>query len=116
MQDLKEIHQRIGKNKHTRADRKRMIAEAFTQSKPYQDTLRELEILRAKKHQLEVAIKADFKGELDEIDRLNLSISTDIELLSDSALSMLMKGETVELTDENDLRYEPRVKVTFKRI
>lgn len=115
MQNLKEIHDRMNASKHERRDLKKRIKEAFDQSKPYQDVLEQMKALKAKKAQIEASIHQDYAQELQKVDDLKKSIDADAQLLSDVSLNMLMKGETVEIKDENDTRYEPEFRVKFKR-
>jgi hypothetical protein len=41
---------------------------------------------------------------------------TDQEMLSDLALNTLVKGETVQVTDEFENKYEPVFVVKFRRV
>ncbi|MDO8583599.1 MAG: hypothetical protein Q7R83_00270 [bacterium] len=116
MQDLKEILQRVRQKKHKRKEATTSYKDVLAASKPYQDVLDELQKLKAKKLQLEHALQADCVQEIEEAERLALDIKTDLQVMSDVALTKLMKGETIELTDENEVKYEPIIKVTFKKL
>lgn len=115
MQDLKDVHERIHKTKQEKKKVNEVLRDVLAQSKPYQDVLEELKTLKAKKAQIETAIRSDFVKELEKMDQLKGDIQNDLQLLSDIALSMMMKGETVEITDEHDVKYEPVFKVSFKK-
>ncbi len=115
MQDLKEVHQRIHQKKQEKKKTGEILRDVLAQSKPFQDVLEEEKKLKAKKLQLITALRADLRHELEQMDRLKNDIKSDMELMSDLALSMVMKGETVELTDEYDNKYEPIFKVAFKK-
>lgn len=115
MTDLNEIHTRMCA---TRLEKKRVseiFRDVFDQSKPYQEILEQLKALKVKKMQLEQQIRSDLTSEMDQLDRLKLDLQSDAILLSDAALTKLMKGETIEIIDENDVKYEPSFKVTFKK-
>lgn len=102
----------------TKAEKKgvsEIFRDVFAQSKPYQEVVEKLKELKTKKLQLEHEIRAGLKSEMDQLDRLKIDLQSDAILLSDAALTKLMKGETVEITDENDVKYEPSFKVTFKK-
>ena len=115
MPDLKEVFTRVNGSKKEKKQLNDTYREALTQSKPYQDVLDELRSLKAKKLQMETAIRQDFVQEMEKIERLALDIKGDLEMLSDMALTKMMKGETVEITDDNDVSYQPVFKVTFKK-
>lgn len=100
-------------------DEKKKVNEIFrdvlAQSAPYQEALDELKASRAKKMQIEHDLRGQFAQEMEQLERLSLDLKTDAEVLSDMALTKLMKGETVEIVDENDVKFEPVFKVTFKK-
>ncbi len=115
MTDINEIHTRM---RATRAEKKKVseiFRDVFDQSAPYQEALEKIKELKIKKMQLEHEIRSGLKSEMEQLDRLKLDLQSDAVLLSDAALTKLMKGETVEITDENDVKYEPSFKVTFKK-
>jgi len=115
MPDLKEIHSRIHETKKEKKKLTGVYRDALAQSKPYQDVLDELKALKTKKSQIEATIRVDFTNDMEALERLAQGIKSDTELLSDMALTKFMKGETVEITDENDVRYEPVFRVSFKK-
>ncbi len=115
MTDLKEIHTRMRAKKHEKKELSEIFRDVFSQSKPYQEVLEAIKELKVKKVQLENTIRADLKSEMNQMDRIKLDLQSDAVLLSDAALTKLMKGETVEITDENDVKYEPVFRVTFKK-
>ncbi|MFZ2803774.1 MAG: hypothetical protein WA001_00980 [Patescibacteria group bacterium] len=115
MPELKEVFDRVNATRKEKKDINDTFREALSQSKPYQDVLDELRTLKAKEQQLKTAIRQDFVQEMEKIERLTMSIKGDIEMLSDMALTKMMKGETVEITDDFDVAYQPVFKVTFKK-
>lgn len=115
MTELQEIYVRLKQSRHDKKKANEVFRDVLTQSKPHQEVLEQLKALKAKKAQLEHDIRADFSKEEEEIERLTLDIKTDAQLLSDVALTKLMKGETIEITDENEVKYEPVFKVAFKK-
>lgn len=115
MPDLKEIHSRIRAKKDEKKKVNTIFKDVLAQSKPYQDVLDELKKLKAKKIQIESEIRADFGKEMEQLERLTLDVKTDEILLTDLSLTMLMKGQPLDLTDENDVKYEPVFRITFKK-
>jgi hypothetical protein len=113
--DIHEIFNRIKEKKHEKKKLHGSFKEALQGSKPYQDILQELETLKAKKLQVENSIKLEFESELRRIDELKQHLLSDTQMLSDMALTSLMRGETVQITDENDQKYDPVFSVRFKK-
>lgn len=115
MVELQEVFKRINETKKERKKVQDIYKEALANSKPYQDALEAFNAAKTKKQQVESALKAELRSEIDQLDAFKLSLASDTEILSDIALTSLMKGETVELTDENDTKYEPVFSVKFKK-
>lgn len=115
MADLKELHERVKVKKAEKKKVSQIVRDVFDQSKPYAELMEQLEELKVKRLQLQNEIRAGLMSEVEQLDRLALDIQTDVVLMSDLALTKLMKGETIELSDENDIKYEPVFKVTFKK-
>ena len=116
MQDIQEIFNRIQEAKKKKKDLESAYKDALSTSQEYQELKDKLVAMREKKKQIEVAIKEQFSGELIKIDDLKIDIASDMEMLTDIAMTQLMKGETVEVTDQYDNEYEPIFKVSFKKV
>lgn len=116
MTELKEVHARIRETKLEKKKLKDIFRDVLAQSKPYQDALEQLNTLKAKKKQMENALREECSQELEKAEKLATDIQNDVQLLSDMAMTKMMKGETVEITDEYDVKYEPVFKVTFKKV
>lgn len=116
MPELQEVFDRVKGNKAERRKLQNAIKDAQATSKPYQDVLDKLKDIKGKKQALEAEIAAQFESEMQEIERLQTDIEADVQLMSDLALTTLMRGNTVEVKDqETDTAYEPSFRVTFKK-
>lgn len=115
MSDLKDVLQRIRAKKQERKKVNEVFRDVLSQSKRYQEVLEELKALKAKKKHIEIELQRELISESEKAERLAQDLKTDVQLLSDMALTKFMKGETIEVTDENDVKYEPVFKVTFKK-
>lgn len=115
MQELKDIFGRINTQKKERQKLQATYRDMLANSKPYQDALEVLAAAKTKKQEIESTIRADFQQEQSELDKLKASLDADKQLMADTALSLLMKGEPIELTDENETKYEPVFSVRFKK-
>ncbi|MCE9585900.1 hypothetical protein K8R04_01110 [Candidatus Uhrbacteria bacterium] len=115
MPDLQEIHARIRAKKDEKKKVNVIFKDVLAGSKSYQEVLEELRKLNVKKIQLKQELWSDFGSELEQLERLTLDVKTDEVLLTDLSLTMLMKGQALDLTDENDVKYEPIFRITFKK-
>ncbi|MDO8499549.1 MAG: hypothetical protein Q7S66_02705 [bacterium] len=115
MQNLQEIFARIQETKKKQKDIKSAYREALMNSQEYQELSAKLKTLRERKKQIESTVKQEFSSEFTKLDDMQIDLESDTVLLSDIAMSKLMKGETVEVTDEYDNKYEPVFNVKFKK-
>jgi hypothetical protein len=112
MKNINEIFELIQAKKREQRELNKEIQEALETSKPYQDVLEQLQTLRAKKFRLE----DEARGNLDQkIDLLKLHIKEQNQVISDVALTKIMKGESIRITDANKNEYEPVFTVRFKK-
>jgi len=115
MQGLQPIFNRIQENKEKLKSLKGAYRDALATSPSYQETQEELKKIRLQKKNIEQATRDTFASEFSQMDDLKIDIGSDEELLSDIAMTKLMKGETVEVVDTNQQPYEPIFTVRFKK-
>jgi len=116
MAKLQEIFTRLRETKKQQKVIKSQYRDALNGSTEYSAVVEDLKNLREKKKQIEEGIKADMADNFNKLEDLKYDLATDLELLNDAALTTLMKGEKVEVTDEYDQPYEPKFKVSFIKI
>ncbi|MEI6288269.1 MAG: hypothetical protein WCP18_01620 [bacterium] len=112
---LQEVFNRIQESKKEQKQIKSSYRDALLSSAQYQKISEELKELRDKKKEVEETIRVDFRSEYAKLEDLKIDLETDYEMLSDIALTQLMKGETISITDINDVKYEPAFSVRFKK-
>lgn len=112
---LKEIHDRIKAEKSKRKDLKKIVKDTLTNSRAYNEALQAVEQAKEKLKQVKAALMDDLRDELLSIEKCNNEIKEDQMLLTDVAMSELMKGQTVEI-DDPDVEHilNPVFKVSFK--
>lgn len=115
MPDLKEIHARIRAKKDEKKKVNVIFKDVLAGSKSYQEVLDEIRKLLTKKTQLKQELWSDFGKEMEQLERLAIDLKSDEVLLTDLSLTMLMKGQSLDLTDENDVKYEPIFRITYKK-
>ena len=110
MQDIQKIFDDIQKLKKERRELNKEYKYSLDHDEGYQETVEKMKKLREKKKAIEEGNKSP---RLDEIKNEMAGFN---EMISDIAISTLMKGESVYLKDEYENEYEPTYKVTFKKI
>ncbi len=112
--NIQDVFNRIQDKKRETRSIKLLYRDAIESSGEYRELLEKLEQLKARKKQLEAQAWEEV-GAKDKFETIKLDIKQDREMLSDLALSTLMKGETVKVTDPDNNEYEPAFSVRFKK-
>ncbi len=115
MNDLQTVFARIKETKQKQKEIRRIYKDSLDQNREYQDLIEKLDAMKARKKSIESDIKAELQSDFQKLDAYKMHIQNDNELMSDLALNQLMSGETVEIVDENDQKYEPVFTVKFKK-
>ncbi len=115
MSELSTVFARIKDTKRKQKEIRAQYKDMLAQDNEYQELIEKLDALKARKKEIEGAIKAELQSEFQKLDAYKMHIQNDNELMSDLAINQLMSGETVELVDENDQKYEPIFSVRFKK-
>ena len=115
MPQLDEVYKRLCESKAERRELNRMFRDELANHARYQELLEELLKLKEEKKSIENDIHANSTGDRDRVDGLKLEITSDVELLSDIALNMYVRSETVEITDEDNVKWVPVFRVSFKK-
>ena len=113
---LQSVFDRTQKTKAEIKTIKAMVRDALKNSNPYQNMLEELETVKARAKSAKEAILSDFKSDLDRLDTLQSDLKNDMALMSDIALDMYVRGESIEVFDKNENKYQPALKLVFKKI
>ena len=115
IKDLQEAFDGLSVKKMKLRDLKEIVKDAFKNSAEHMDLCQKIKDLQEKKKTIEVALKEPYAAELKQMDELEIDIMSGNELLADAALSLLMKGETVEVKDRYDNVYDPKFSVKFTK-
>lgn len=115
MQQLQDVFLRIQENKKKMKDLRSSYKDALATSKQYMELKEEIATMREKLKDVEAGIRSGFASEFMQIEDLKIDIKSDEELMSDIAVTQIMKGETVELKGKDDEEYDPIVSVKFKK-
>ena len=115
MAKLEEIFNKIQDSKKEQREIKAMYKDALVNSEEYKKIVEEISELKEKKKSIEENTKNDFSSEFVKLDSLKTDIESNKILLADIAINQLMKGETVEIVDDYNNKYEPVFSVRFKK-
>ena len=114
MQSLEEVYSRLNAAKKERRELNKMLKDEMLNNARHQEVVEEMKTLREEKKGIEQEIRSA-SADPARLDELKLDIQTDVELLSDIALNLYMKNETVEIEDEYGQTWYPQFKVAFKK-
>ena len=115
MQQIQDIFDRIQKMKKEQKELKGAYKDTLKASGAYVSIVEEIKVLREKKKKLEFSVREDMKNEFERLEALAIELASEAELLNDAAMTKLMKGETVAVTDKYQNTYEPVFSVRFKK-
>ena len=115
MQDIQEVFARIQENKKQQKEIKAMYRDGIDNTPGYKEIVEEMKALREKKKRIETTVREAMAGDITRMEDLKIDIDSDQELLTDIAVTKLMKGESISVSDEHDNEYEPLFSVKFKK-
>jgi hypothetical protein len=112
---IQDIFNRLQEKKKQVSVIRRKYKEELSTSIEYGRIREDMEKLRAKKKQYELATKQQAGANFERIDELSLAVKQDAQMLSDVALTSIMKGESVAIRDDH-VEYEPIFTVRFRKM
>lgn len=115
MDSVQDVFIRIQGIKKEQRTLRALYRDALLSSADYKEARAELQHVQEKKKKIEDSVKSDFSKELEKLDDLGERLEEDTQLLTDSVLIRLMKGEIVKVIDTYNNTYDPIIKVAFKK-
>ena len=115
MQNIQDVWIRIQDTKKQQKNIRQIYKDTLESSAEHKELTEKIKTLTARKKQIEAEAKSDLGSEYEKLNALKKDIQLDQELLSDIAVSNLMKGETIKITDGENNEYEPIFSVRFKK-
>ena len=112
---LQEIFERLQDRRKQANVIRAKYKEELSTSVEYEKIKTDMEKLRGKKKQYEASVKEQAGANFARADELTLAIKQDVQMLSDIALTSIMKGESVKIQDAN-AEYEPVFSVRFRKM
>lgn len=115
MATIREVIDRLEANKQERKKLKEIITQGLEQNGPWANARDEVREEKERLKRVEMNVLADYASEVDQLEKLNLEIKNDKEVLSDIAMAMFMKGESIEVETKGK-KWEPTFTVSFKQM
>ena len=115
MRSIQETFDRIREIRKEQKELKEMYKDALVQADKYEEIVEQIKELREEKKQVEARIQAEMGKAYEKLEDLKHEMESEKEMMNDIAISTLMKGETVMVTDEYQNSYEPQYSVKFKK-
>lgn len=112
---VQEIFDRVEKSRVRMKELRTMYKDALVGTQEYSEVSDKATALRERKKQIENTIRENFSKEMTELEDLKVDLDSDMEMLSDIALTQLVKGEQIEVTDKYQNQYEPVFSVKFRK-
>ena len=111
--DLQSVFNRVQTKKKSLGELRKSYKDALETTPGYKKVVEDMQALREQKKTYENSVKEQFA---DEMETLKVDITSDQEMMSDIALTKMVKGESVDVTDKYDSSYEPVFSVKFKKL
>lgn len=115
MNDLQDVFNRIRETRVKAKEIRGMYKDSLTAHPEYAQIVEKIDALKLQKKQIETQVKEDQLADFQKLDAYKMHVKNDLEMLSDLALNQLVSGETVEVVDEANNKYEPLFTVKFKK-
>ncbi len=112
---LQEVYAEIQLLKKQRKEIKDGFKNELEHHERYQELLEEMKKFKDEKKSIETQVRESAPGESQKLQDVEVELKADEELLSDLAFNLLMKDETVEVTDQYKNRYVPKFVVKFTK-
>ena len=115
MPSLEEVYSRLRVKTREKSDLQKAFKDELANNPRYQQVAEQLKTLKEERKSIENQAWASAAADAQKLDLLALDIKSDREMLSDIALNMYTKGQTVEIVDDQHVRWLPKFSVSFKK-
>lgn len=115
MPSLEEVHGRLRAKAREKSELQKAFKDELASHPRYQQVVEQFKALKEEKKSIENQTWAASSADAQKLDLLTLDIKSDREMLSDLALNLYVKGQTVEILDERQVRWIPKFSVSFKK-
>jgi len=115
MSDVQSLFNQLQDAKNEQKEIRKEYRDALLHESSYQEITEEMKVLRDKKKLIESEIQSHLGNRWERMEELKYDITETQQMISDLAMSSIMKGESLDIKDEYNVLYEPQFSVTFKK-
>jgi phage shock protein A len=115
MRDIQEIWSEIEGLKIEQKEIRKEYNDALENTDHYEETVEEAKVLREKKKQIESIVQGNLGARYVRFEEIKDKVAELQEMLTDIAMTNLMDGKSISITDKHQNEYEPIYKITFKK-
>lgn len=115
MRNLQELFNELDSLKREQRELKSSFRDALASSAEYQEAVENVKKVKAAKGTIEDKVRGDFGPEFNKLEEIKNQIAELSVMMSDVALSRIMKGERVEVFGPYEAQYEPLLSVKFRK-
>ncbi len=116
MVNVQEIFNKIKERQKEQKTLRQIYRDVVANSQEYQNILEEYESIKLKKKKIEENLKNELREEMDKLYSIKTDIESEKEILNQAALTKILRGENIEITDEYNNKYEPIFNIRFKKM
>lgn len=115
MQSIQELFSRAQELGKERRSIQKEYKDLLSHDAEYQTLVEELKEKREKKKLIETHAQETMGSRYARFEEVRDEIAELKQMISDIAMTQLMKGEPIEVADEENTLYEPQFTVNFKK-
>ncbi len=116
MRDIQDIFNELEEIKKEQSAIRKDYSGMLANDGEYEKLKDAYETARIAKKELEISIQSSMGGAYERLEELKTERAALEEMLSDIAMTQLMKGESIEISDKHHNTYEPVYKIRFKKV
>ncbi len=116
MQDPQEIFNQLEEIKKQQKEIRKEYQDLLGHDGEYKKIKEEFDTVKQTKKTSEIEVQAQMGSSFEKLEELKTERAALEQMLSDIALTNMMKGEQIAITDAHHNEYEPTFAVKFKKI
>ena len=113
--NVQDMYNEIRDKEKKKKELNQAIKDAYQNYTEFQEILDKMDALKARKKEVEMAVRHEYSSEFNDLEDLKLDIKDMKQVLSDMLWNKLIKNEPIEIRDEYETKYVPNVMVTLKK-
>lgn len=115
LQQIQDLHKEIIEKTKKKKDLSTVVKDAYENIKEYKELMDEMNKLRERKKAIELQVRQQYASEFNEIEDVAQDIKDTKMVLSDLIWNEVMKNTSVEVKDEYDNKYVPKIIATLEK-